>query len=119
MRNKKARDFTHFLTHKSTLLSTCFPFRGREILISLMQSHLLDNSHHLGGTSARCLSFGEGRFEGPLSPSPTLAQPPPRRSNAKGTGQTVEIRPLSEFLIPSIYWIFRASQNTYRWRIIN
>ena len=36
-----------------------------------------------------------------------------------GTGQTVEILPLSEFLIPSIYWIFRASQNTYRWRIIN
>ena len=36
-----------------------------------------------------------------------------------GTGQTVEIRPLLEFLIPSIYRIFRASQNANRWRIIN
>ena len=33
-----------------------------------------------------------------------------------GTGQTVEIRPLSEFLIN---WIFRASQNANRWHIIN
>ena len=32
-----------------------------------------------------------------------------------GTGQTVEIRPLSEFLIPGIYRIFRASQNANRW----
>ena len=42
--------------------------------------------------------------------------PPPLRS---GASQTVEIRPLSEFLIPSNYRIFRASQNANRWRLIN
>ena len=36
-----------------------------------------------------------------------------------GTGQTVKIRHLSEFVIPSIYRIFRASQNANRWCIIN
>ena len=29
------------------------------------------------------------------------------------------LRPLSIFLNPSIYWIFRASQNANRWCIIN
>ena len=43
----------------------------------------------------------------------------PSLSIALGTGQTVEIRPLSEFLIPSIYRIFRASQNANRCCIIN
>ena len=36
-----------------------------------------------------------------------------------GASQTVKIRPLSEFLIPCIYRIFRASQNGNRWCIIN
>ena len=43
----------------------------------------------------------------------------PSLSIALGTGQTVEIRPLSEFLIPSIYRIFRTTHNANRWRIIN
>ena len=42
-----------------------------------------------------------------------------RWPGAFGAGYTVEIRPLSEFLIPSIYQTFRASQNANRWRIIN
>ena len=37
----------------------------------------------------------------------------------EGTGQTVGIHPQSKFFIPSIYRIFRASQNTKRWRVIN
>ena len=41
------------------------------------------------------------------------------RTSKAGASQTFEICPLSEFLIPSIYWIFLASQNTYRWRIID
>ena len=49
-----------------------------------------------------------------------LAVDSPHRARVRlGSGQTVEICPLSEFLIPSIYRIFRASQNAKRWCIIN
>ena len=36
-----------------------------------------------------------------------------------GPGQTKKFRALLDVFIPSIYRIFRASQNTNRWRIIN
>ena len=36
-----------------------------------------------------------------------------------GAGQTKGFRPLLDVFTPSIYRIFRASQNTNRWRIIN
>ena len=43
------------------------------------------------------------------------------RTNVRGYGasQTKGFRPLLDIFIPSIYQIFRASQNANRWRIIN
>ena len=36
-----------------------------------------------------------------------------------GSGQTKGFCPLLDVFISSIYWIFRATQNANRWRIIN
>ena len=36
-----------------------------------------------------------------------------------GSGQTKGFCPLLDVFFPSIYWIFRATQNANRWRIIN
>ena len=36
-----------------------------------------------------------------------------------GSGQTKGFCPLLDVFIPSIYWIFRVTHNSNRWRIIN
>ena len=43
----------------------------------------------------------------------------PQSMASYGAGQTKRFRPLLDVFIPSIYQIFRATQNANRWRIIN
>ena len=96
----------------AAFMSTSLPSQNAIVLSSIhsivrREGELLSKtSEQTDGRFISCPHYLRCRCLSP--PSPLL-----------GTGQTVEIGPLLKFLIPSIYWIFRASQNANSWRIIN